>query len=137
MVPKASQAFCTADSMSGPSALMSSSIATARGVAAANRLRLETPESGSRLISLHRDASRSIHRAAAMIRQPALARSRQNCKPMPDEAPVTIRSITTLPSKLLHGSSGIDTWPAIGFLSFSYPSFQSYLSKAHLRFGGW
>ncbi|RRT52687.1 hypothetical protein B296_00022806 [Ensete ventricosum] len=54
------------------------------------------------LISSQRDLSRSVRREAAMIRQPALARSRPWPQPMPEEAPVTI---TTLPSKLLprHG----------------------------------
>lgn len=89
MKPKDSQAFLTDFSMLFPSALISSSTAMAVGVG-----REEEEERLRRLISSQRDWSLSIRRAAAMTLQPALARSRQNSRPRPEEAPVTM---TTLP----------------------------------------
>lgn len=94
MKPKDSQAFLTDFSMLFPSALISSSTAMALG-------REEDEETLRQLISSQRDWSLSIRRAAAMTLQPALARSRQNSRPRPEEAPVTM---TTLPWRQFQGS---------------------------------
>lgn len=92
--PNASHALCTEAAMAGSSALTSSSIATDRTA--------DGSEAPDPLISSQRDLNRSVRRAAAMTRQPAFARSRHRSRPMPEDAPVTM---TTLPSKLLHGMS--------------------------------
>jgi len=100
--PKASHAFCTDLSMVLASAETSSSTATT-----ARRVPYRL------FIWWQREWRRSRWRAAAMILQPAFARSRQNSWPRPEEAPVTN---TTLSSSLCHGSrcpescAAIDLW---------------------------
>lgn len=91
MCPKMSQACLTAFRMVDVSEETSSS----RG--AASLVFVEKA-----LISEQRDWRRSRRRAAAMILQPDLARSRQISLPMPDEAPVRR---TTLSLSSHHGSS--------------------------------
>ncbi len=111
--PNASQPFCMDFSMVGPSALTSSSRATARSelelVGLDSEEEEEEEEEEERLLIWSQsDWSRSTRRAAAMILQPALARSRQNSRPIPADAPVTN---TTLPfSSSSHGSNAISLW---------------------------
>nr|GMD41845.1 hypothetical protein B296_00022806 [Ipomoea batatas] len=94
--------------MAGPSAVTSSSMATARSGA---------PELGSPeptpLISSQSDLSRSTRRSAAMTRQPALAKSRLISRPIPDDAPVTI---ATLPVRSHHGSRWRATFNRLSIL---------------------
>lgn len=103
--PNASHALSTDASIAGLLALTSSSTATAR--------RSEVPYL---LIWSQRDWSRSIRRAAAMILQPASAKSRQHSRPRPEEAPVTI---TTLPVKSVHGSNLVECLFAIDFACYN------------------
>lgn len=89
--PKAVQARSTLAAMAGPSEVTSSCTAMAR----------HGPPSIA-LIWSQRDLRRSVLRAAATTLQPALARSRQNSRPRPEEAPVTM---TVLPERWDHGSN--------------------------------
>lgn len=93
MFPKMSQACLTAFWMVDESEETSSS----RGAAC-----LVFVGENKALISEQRDWRRSRRRAAAMILQPDLARSRQISLPMPEEAPVRR---TTLSLSSHHGSS--------------------------------
>lgn len=108
MRPNASQAICTDLSTVGPSAVTSSSTATAlRLLGSAVELEEEVARP---LISSQRDLSRPTRREAATTRHPARARSRQKSRPKPDEAPVTI---TTLSGSSHHGSRWSLLWPSM------------------------
>lgn len=114
--PKASQAFRTEFWIVGPSADKSSSTATA--------LRMEEEEDDDEgivklrlLIWSQRDLRRSTRRAAATMKQPDLARSRQNSRPSPDDAPVTI---TTFPWRSTHASNSIALVVAITCYCFAF-----------------
>lgn len=99
ILPKASQAFATVASIFAALELTSSSRGTAR--ARPYPVSFDSAEPIRLLISSQSDCKRSTRRAAAMILQPAFAKSMQNSRPSPDDAPVTI---TTLLFSSSHGS---------------------------------
>lgn len=101
ILPNASQAFCTDFSIANPPLHTSSSTATALIVFGS---------AADWLISSHKDLRRWMRRAAATARQPALANSRQNSLPKPEDAPVTR---TIFPFRSCHGSIWLETALAI------------------------
>lgn len=107
ILPNAAQAFSTEAWMVGPLALTSSSTATALSWSRLRSFELEEPI--RLLISSQSDWT-------VTLLQPALAKSRQNSRPKPDDAPVTI---TTLFSSRSHGSNTLATLVWLSILSFT------------------